>query len=90
MEAVEELVNVISTKEFLDREGVNLGKLPTINVFDKPADLWNFYEVKQTNSAVKRNRREGYMMLVLGGNVDKGFFGRLHFFPALFPFSILF
>ena len=45
MEAVEELVNVISTKEFLERESGNLGKLPPVNVLEKPADLWNFYEV---------------------------------------------
>ncbi|CAM9677058.1 unnamed protein product [Ascophyllum nodosum] len=44
MEAVEELVNVISTKEFLERESGNLGKLPPVNVLEKPADLWNFYE----------------------------------------------
>lgn len=45
MEAVEELVDVISMKDFLDRESRNLGKLPPANLLEKPPDLWNFFEV---------------------------------------------
>ncbi len=46
MEALQELVDVISMKEFLDRESKNLGKLPPSNLLEKPADLWNFFEVR--------------------------------------------
>lgn len=44
MEAVQELVDVISMKDFLDKESKNLGKLPPANLLEKPADLWNFFE----------------------------------------------
>ncbi|CBJ26099.1 GDP-fucose protein O-fucosyltransferase, family GT65 [Ectocarpus siliculosus] len=44
MEAVEELVDVISMQDFLGRESKNLGKLPPANLLEKPADLWNFFE----------------------------------------------
>ena len=46
MEAVEELVDVISMGEFLGREAKNLGKLPPANLLEKPADLWHFFEVR--------------------------------------------
>lgn len=46
MEAVQELVDVISMKDFLERESKNLGKLPHANLLEKPADLWNFFEVQ--------------------------------------------
>lgn len=45
MEAVQELVDVISMKDFLHKESRNLGKLPPANLLEKPADLWNFFEV---------------------------------------------
>ncbi|CAM9169748.1 unnamed protein product [Scytosiphon promiscuus] len=44
MEAVQELVDVISMKDFLELESKNLGKLPHANLLEKPADLWNFFE----------------------------------------------
>lgn len=46
MEAVQELVDVISMKDFLEKESKNLGKLPPANLLEKPADLWNFFEVR--------------------------------------------
>ena len=45
MEAVQELVDVISMQDFLEKESKNLGKLPPANLLEKPADLWNFFEV---------------------------------------------
>ncbi|CAN0369828.1 unnamed protein product, partial [Hapterophycus canaliculatus] len=45
MEAVQELVDVMSMKDFLELESKNLGKLPPANLLEKPADLWNFFEV---------------------------------------------
>lgn len=47
MEAVEELVDVIPMAVFLQRESGNLGKLPPANFLEKPADLWNFFEVRR-------------------------------------------
>lgn len=47
MEAVQELVDVISMEEFMRREAGNLGKLPPAS--EKPADLWNFFEASESN-----------------------------------------
>lgn len=53
MEAVEELVDVISMEEFLRREAGNLGKLPPANLSEKPADLWNFFEVSDQGQGAR-------------------------------------
>lgn len=56
MEAVQELVDVISMAEFLKRESGNLGKLPPANLLEKPADLWNFFEVRVASKIVQQKR----------------------------------
>lgn len=59
MEAVEELVDVISMGQFLSKESKNLGKLPPANLLEKPADLWNFFEVGRTTAVVLLIARRG-------------------------------
>lgn len=74
MEAVEELVDVISMQDFLTREAKNLGKLPPANLLEKPADLWNFFEVGVKGTIKNTANREVFPLQPPGGTLlcDRG------------------